>query len=64
MFVSADGYSASLPVPDITAEERYLLAYEWEGQPLPIMHGFPLRAVLPNRSGGSWVKWLVALEVQ
>ena len=62
--VSADGYVTDLPLSDITAERDYLLAYEWEGQPLPILHGFPVRAVLPERGGGSWVKWLVALEVK
>ena len=61
--LSADGYSAPLLLQDIAPEQDYLLAYEWEGQPLPILHGFPVRAVLPNQPGGRWVKWLVAIEV-
>jgi DMSO/TMAO reductase YedYZ molybdopterin-dependent catalytic subunit len=62
--VSADGYETTLPLSSITAESGFLVAYEWEGQPLPILHGFPVRAVLPNETGGKWVKWLVTLEVQ
>jgi DMSO/TMAO reductase YedYZ molybdopterin-dependent catalytic subunit len=64
LLISADGYATTLPLQNITPDKNDLLAYEWEGQPLPIVHGFPVRAVLPGESGGSWVKWLVALEVQ
>ena len=61
---SADGYAATLPLREITTGNEYILAYEWEGEPLPIAHGFPVRAALPGQVGGRWVKWLVALEVQ
>jgi DMSO/TMAO reductase YedYZ molybdopterin-dependent catalytic subunit len=61
--VSADGYSRMVPIGEGLAETAFL-AYEWEGEPLPILHGFPVRVVLPGVSGGSWVKWLVAIEVQ
>jgi DMSO/TMAO reductase YedYZ molybdopterin-dependent catalytic subunit len=36
--------------------ETAFLAYEWEGEPLPILHGFPVRVALPGVSGGYWVK--------
>ena len=39
-----------------------LLAYELNGQPLPVMHGFPLRYV-PGWAGDSWIKWLQHIEV-
>lgn len=61
--VSADGYSRLVPISEGLAETAFL-AYEWEGEPLPILHGFPVRVVLPGISGGSWVKWLVAIEVK
>jgi len=60
--VSADGYSMALPL-DFARSENGFLAYEWEGQPLPILHGFPVRAVLPASSGGYWVKWLTEIDV-
>jgi DMSO/TMAO reductase YedYZ molybdopterin-dependent catalytic subunit len=60
--ISADGYSRRVPISEGLSETGFL-AYEWEGEPLPILHGFPVRVVLPEASGGSWVKWLVAIEV-
>ncbi|PHJ24997.1 sulfite oxidase [Cystoisospora suis] len=35
-----------------------LLAYEMNGRPLPIDHGFPLRALVPGAVGARSVKWL------
>lgn len=60
--VSADGYAASVDM-SIALSESSFLAYEWEGEPLPVLHGFPLRAVFPPLPGNKWVKWLVRIEV-
>lgn len=59
--VSADGYYTAASLEDVRTSQPFL-AYEWEGQPLPILHGFPVRAVFPGQSG-KWVKWLVKIEV-
>ena len=40
-----------------------LLAYEMNGQALPVEHGFPLRVIVPGWAGDSWVKWLQHIEV-
>ena len=40
-----------------------LLAYEMNGQPLPVEHGFPLRLIAAGWAGDSWVKWLRHIEV-
>jgi sulfite oxidase len=40
-----------------------LLAYEMNGQTLPIQHGFPLRVITPGWASDSWVKWLQHIEV-
>ena len=40
-----------------------LLAYEMNGQALPIEHGFPLRMIVPGWASDSWVKWLQHIEV-
>ena len=61
--ISADGYSFDISLAFAMDGENFL-AYEWEGQPLPILHGFPLRAVLPSREGYFWVKWIVELNVK
>ncbi len=60
--VSADGYGVYVALANLE-ELGGFLAYEWEGEPLPILHGFPVRAVLPGQTGGLWVKWLVGIEV-
>jgi DMSO/TMAO reductase YedYZ molybdopterin-dependent catalytic subunit len=61
--ISSDGYKADVYLDEALKKENFL-AYELEGQPLPIIHGFPLRAVFPGMYGSTWVKWLVAIEVK
>jgi DMSO/TMAO reductase YedYZ molybdopterin-dependent catalytic subunit len=40
-----------------------LLAYEMNGEPLPMLNGFPLRLVVPGYYGTYWVKHVHELEV-
>ena len=40
-----------------------MLAYSMNGVPLPIGHGFPVRAYIPNIYGMKNVKWLTGLEL-
>ena len=40
-----------------------ILAYEMNGESLPILHGFPLRAVIPGWEGAYSVKWLTNIQV-
>jgi DMSO/TMAO reductase YedYZ molybdopterin-dependent catalytic subunit len=40
-----------------------LLAYEMNGETLPVKHGFPLRVVAPGWASDSWVKWLTSIQV-
>jgi len=62
-FVGADGYSTTLPL-DKALDRTNFLAYEWEGEPLPRLHGFPLRVVIPDAQGNQWTKWLVEMRVR
>jgi DMSO/TMAO reductase YedYZ molybdopterin-dependent catalytic subunit len=57
-----DGYSTPVPLSEALSEQNYL-AYELEGKPVPILHGFPIRAVFPELQGNKWAKWLVEIEV-
>jgi DMSO/TMAO reductase YedYZ molybdopterin-dependent catalytic subunit len=61
--VGADGYEAFVSLSEALSSGG-LLAYEWEGEPLPILHGFPVRAVFPTLEGNKWVKWVVEIEVR
>lgn len=61
--ISADGYTTLVEIQEALSGKNFL-AYEWEGKPIPILHGFPVRAVFPESKGNKWVKWLVRIEVQ
>ena len=57
-----DSYLKDIPLSRVR-EEGALLAYELNGQPLPLEHGFPLRLVVPGFYGTNNVKWLHKLHV-
>ncbi len=63
LLVSADKYKVQLSLSEALVQESFL-AYEVNGQTLPILHGFPLRAVVPGLNGDDWIKWLVEIEVK
>ena len=43
--------------------EDVLLAYEMNGAPLPVQHGYPVRLIVPGWYGMAHVKWLRAVTV-
>jgi DMSO/TMAO reductase YedYZ molybdopterin-dependent catalytic subunit len=40
-----------------------LLAYEMNGEVLPVEHGFPVRVIVPGWTGNSWIKWVTSISV-
>jgi DMSO/TMAO reductase YedYZ molybdopterin-dependent catalytic subunit len=50
-------------VPLEKAMTSTLLAYEMNGEPLPVKHGYPLRALALGWAGTSCVKWLKTITV-
>ncbi len=48
---------------DIALGEDVLLAYSMNGEPLPVLNGFPLRLVVPGWYATYWVKMLDDIEV-
>ncbi|MFX0090516.1 MAG: molybdopterin-dependent oxidoreductase [Candidatus Hodarchaeota archaeon] len=62
IFHAADGYTSSLSISEARADD-ILLAFEMNGESLPVEHGFPVRVVAPNYAGYKWVKWVMRIEV-
>ena len=50
-------------IPIEKAMDSTLLAYEMNGEPLPIKHGFPLRGLALGWTGANCVKWLNRIDV-
>ncbi len=57
---STTSYNHSYPLAEA---RKILLATHVSGEVLAQRHGFPLRAVVPDRRGWFWVKWLTQIEV-
>lgn len=52
-------YEASIPAPTAFDRNReVLLAFEMNGKPIPVDHGYPLRVIVPGTIAGRQVKWL------
>ena len=62
---SDDGFTAGTPLDVLTDPDRQaLLAIGMNGAPLPIVHGFPVRMVVPGLYGYvSATKWVTELKV-
>ncbi len=50
-------------IPVTKAMESTLLAHEMNGEPLPVEHGYPLRALALGWTGANCVKWLSKITV-
>ncbi len=56
------GFRRVMPIEQAIHPDT-LLAHRMNGEPLPIDHGFPLRAVAPGWVGASQIKWLGRIVV-
>jgi DMSO/TMAO reductase YedYZ molybdopterin-dependent catalytic subunit len=61
-FYAEDGYSDSIPY-SLALSEDVFLAFRMNDKPLPAVHGFPLRAIVPGIYGMKHVKWLSKIEL-
>jgi DMSO/TMAO reductase YedYZ molybdopterin-dependent catalytic subunit len=60
---SADGFSEVVALETIERDPRLMLAYAWDGVPLLVEHGFPLRIYIPDLYGMKQPKWIQAIDV-
>lgn len=56
-------FARSLSLEDAMRDEN-MVAYEMNGQPLPVHHGRPVRLLIPGFYGVANVKWLTQIHVQ
>jgi DMSO/TMAO reductase YedYZ molybdopterin-dependent catalytic subunit len=59
---SADRFYEIVALDTIRNDPRAMLAYAWDGVPLTIPHGFPLRTYIPDLYGMKQPKWLQSIE--
>jgi DMSO/TMAO reductase YedYZ molybdopterin-dependent catalytic subunit len=59
---SADQFYEVVALDAMKADERIMLAYEWDGVPLTREHGFPLRIYIPDIYGMKQPKWIESIE--
>jgi DMSO/TMAO reductase YedYZ molybdopterin-dependent catalytic subunit len=62
--VGSSGVSFIRSIPLTKAMSSTLLAYEMNGEPLPLKHGYPLRALALGWTGANCAKWLHKITVQ
>ncbi len=62
VFRCADGYHTAIPLED-AMHEGTLLAYEMNGVPLPMEHGFPIRLLNPGHYGTKNPKWIMNIQL-
>jgi len=60
-FHAADDYVDSIPLSEGLAEDT-MLVHTMNDEPLPVLHGFPLRAIVPGIFGMKNVKWITRIE--
>ncbi len=60
---SADGFDETVALDIINNDPEVTLNYDWDGQPLPVRNGFPLRTHIPNRFGMKQPKWITGMEL-
>ena len=58
----ADGYTDTYPL-DKALEPTTFVAYEMNGEPLPVRHGYPVRILTPGLFGEKSVKWVTRIEL-
>jgi DMSO/TMAO reductase YedYZ molybdopterin-dependent catalytic subunit len=58
---SVDGFFECLPLSVPQSDPRVMLCYEWDGLPLPVEHGYPLRIWVPDHFGMKQPKWIESI---
>lgn len=59
---STTGYTTNLPLDDVTGQKAWLV-WEFDGRPLSVEHGGPVRLLVPHLYFWKSAKWITRLEL-
>lgn len=62
-FTARDGYTESIPRSLVDGAPEILIAYDMDGAPIPMAHGFPARVLIPGHYGMKGPKWLDRIDL-
>lgn len=62
IFHALDGFYSSVPL-DLALNPLSWIAYQMNGEPLSLRHGFPARVLLPGLYGMKQPRWLSKIEI-
>ena len=61
VFEAHGGYTSSIPISE-ARKDNVILAHTFAGRELPVVHGAPLRGLVPDRYFYKSVKWLESIR--
>lgn len=61
LFTSNDGYTTNMAIEDFASADA-MIVHSWEGEPLTLDHGGPVRLVVPHLYFWKSPKWLRRIE--
>lgn len=61
LFASNDGYTTNMAIEDFASPDA-MVVHSWEGEPLTLEHGGPVRLVVPHLYFWKSPKWLRRIE--
>lgn len=59
---STTGYTTNLPLVDVTGGKAWIV-WQYDGRPLPLDHGGPVRMIVPHLYFWKSAKWVTRLEL-
>jgi len=62
MAFSSTGYTTNLPLADLVGGQAWVV-WEYDGAPLPVVHGGPVRLLVPHLYFWKSAKWVAGLRI-
>ena len=63
MFHSYGGYTTNVSLDDLAQDDHAMIAFSHDGEPIPPVHGGPLRGVIPSLYFWKSAKWVHGMEI-